>query len=96
MQQTAQTITMQNRGNFFFLLNADLLQWSAIVLDFSFPEDKITYSCMTGRAAKILAPHWLNTPVLHSVGFLNFKFFGVRLFRPGCLYHKYMEIKCCS
>ena len=46
----------------------------------------------------------MNTPVLHSVGFLilcpktttSFKFFGVRLFKPGCLYHKYMEIKCCS
>ena len=58
MQQAAQTITMQYRGQFFFFLNADLLQWRAILFVFSFPEDKITYSCLFERRKYSLVIDW--------------------------------------
>ena len=70
---------------------------------FSFPRGQ-NYLLLIDRLAKTLAPDWLSTPALHFVGFFilcpktasSFRFFGVRLFKPSCLCHKYMEIKCCS
>ena len=54
---------------------------------------------LIGRAAKILAPDWLNTPFLHWVGFFilcrdNNDFFQVLclLSKPDCLCQKYLEI----
>ena len=51
------------------------------------------------RAAKILASHWLSTPVLHFAGFFilcpkstsSLRFFGFRLFKPGLKIHGNQE-----